>query len=183
MSLTSKRERFVTEYLIDQNATQAAIRAGYSEKTAGSQGQRLLKNVEVSARIQSKQQKQLKRLELSADYVLRTIKETVERCRQAEPVYDREGNETGEYRFDSVGAFKGLELLGKHLKLFTDKLDLHITDKRDGYQAAVEGWLEKARQDQPDVEHTEADAIADLCLMEQFADIENVLNRESKTVQ
>lgn len=45
--LTDKQKIFVFEYLIDQNATQAAIRAGYSKKTAYSQGQRLLKNVEV----------------------------------------------------------------------------------------------------------------------------------------
>lgn len=46
-----KRERFVQEYLIDLNATQAAIRAGYSEKSAYSQGQRLLKDDEVQAAI------------------------------------------------------------------------------------------------------------------------------------
>jgi len=49
--LTEKQRRFVEEYLVDFNATQAAIRAGYSEKTAYSQGQRLLKHVEVSADI------------------------------------------------------------------------------------------------------------------------------------
>ena len=49
--LTAKQARFTEEYLVDLNATQAAKRAGYSEKTAGSQGQRLLKNVEVAAAI------------------------------------------------------------------------------------------------------------------------------------
>ena len=45
----NKQERFVEEFLIDLNATQAAIRAGYSEKTAKSQGQRLLTNVDIAA--------------------------------------------------------------------------------------------------------------------------------------
>lgn len=47
MALTDKRRAFVTEYPKDFNATQAAIRAGFSKKTAYAQGQRLLKNVEV----------------------------------------------------------------------------------------------------------------------------------------
>lgn len=54
MTLTNKQARFVEEYLRDFNATQAAIRVGYSEKTAYSQGSRLLKNVEVAEVIKSK---------------------------------------------------------------------------------------------------------------------------------
>ncbi len=55
MSLTPKQARFVEEYLIDLNATAAAKRAGYSERTAYAQGQRLLKNVEIAAAIQKAQ--------------------------------------------------------------------------------------------------------------------------------
>lgn len=51
MELTPRRQRFIEEYSLDQNATQAAIRAGFSRKTAGSAGQRLLKNVEISKSI------------------------------------------------------------------------------------------------------------------------------------
>ncbi len=51
MSLTPRQARFVEEYLLDLNATQAAIRAGYSKKTAYSQGERLLRNVEVAAAV------------------------------------------------------------------------------------------------------------------------------------
>lgn len=50
--LTPKQKRFCEEYLIDLNATQGAIRAGYSQKTAYSTGQRMLKNVEVQNYIQ-----------------------------------------------------------------------------------------------------------------------------------
>lgn len=55
--LTPKREAFCVEYLVDLNATQAAIRAGYSEKTAYSMGQQLLKNIEVQNRIKELQRK------------------------------------------------------------------------------------------------------------------------------
>ena len=64
--LTTKQQRFVEEYCVDFNATQAAIRAGYSEKTAYSQGQRLLKNVEIQAAIQ----KRLDKLAMTAGEAL-----------------------------------------------------------------------------------------------------------------
>lgn len=51
MILTPKQERFCVEYLVDCNATQAAIRAGYSAKTARSQGQRMLTNVDIKSKI------------------------------------------------------------------------------------------------------------------------------------
>lgn len=148
----SRKATFVAEYLIDQNATQAAIRAGYSAKTAYSQGQRLLKNVEVADSIEKARQEQFKRTQITADYVLTSIRDTVERCRQAEPVLDREGNETGEYQFQAFAALKGLELLGKNLKLFTDKLDVTVTDERAIAEAAISKYIE----DHPDATRAEA---------------------------
>ncbi len=124
MTLTDKQQRFVAEYLIDLNATQAAIRAGYSAKTANEQGSRLLANVSVAAAIQAAIKKRAERTQVDADYVLRTIVDTIERCKQAEPVRDRDGEATGEYKFDAGAVLKGAELLGKHLKLFTDKTEL-----------------------------------------------------------
>ena len=53
--MTPKQERFVQEYLVDMNATQAAIRAGYSAHTAEQQGSRLCRNVQVAAAIQDMQ--------------------------------------------------------------------------------------------------------------------------------
>lgn len=70
MSLTAKKELFVAEYLIDLNATKAAIRAGYSEKTAYSQGQRLLKDVEVAKAIAQAMKKRSERTEITQDRVL-----------------------------------------------------------------------------------------------------------------
>jgi len=49
--MTPKQDRFVAEYLVDLNATQAALRAGYSPRTAPQQGSRLLKNVDVQAAV------------------------------------------------------------------------------------------------------------------------------------
>lgn len=70
MGLNAKRKRFVQEYLIDLNATQAAIRAGYSAKTAKSSGQRLLTYVEVAEAITKAQKRREKRMELNQDRVV-----------------------------------------------------------------------------------------------------------------
>lgn len=69
MPLTPKQERFVAEYLIDLNATQAAIRAGYSKKTAGSIGDENLKKPEIAAAVAAGQSKQLQKAELTAQMV------------------------------------------------------------------------------------------------------------------
>jgi phage terminase small subunit len=105
MPLTPKQECFVEEYLIDLNATQAAIRAGYSEKTARSQGQRMLTNVDIAAAIARAQGDRTERTNITQDYVLESIFEAMERCKKADS-------------FNATGVFKGAELLGKHLGMF-----------------------------------------------------------------
>lgn len=129
--MTPKQESFVREYLIDLNATQAAIRAGYSAKNADKIGPELLGKTRIAESIQEQMDKRSKRTEITADYVLETIVSTIERCKQAEPVITKGGDpvmvETpdGEiaraYTFNATGVLKGAELLGKHLKLFTEK--------------------------------------------------------------
>lgn len=73
MALTPKQERFVSEYLLDLNATQAAVRAGYSKKTAKSQGARLLTFVDVRAAIDARQAKRAAKAEVKGDDVLREL--------------------------------------------------------------------------------------------------------------
>lgn len=70
MALNPQQQRFVEEYLVDLNATQAAIRAGYSEDTAGSQGGRLLKNVEIGKAIADAMAERSVRTRVTADRVL-----------------------------------------------------------------------------------------------------------------
>ena len=71
--MNDKQKRFVAEYLIDLNATEAAKRAGYKASTAYSQGQRLLKHVEVAAAITEAQQKREIRTGITADRVLQEL--------------------------------------------------------------------------------------------------------------
>ncbi|MCK0507921.1 terminase small subunit [Aromatoleum anaerobium] len=70
MALNDKQRRFVAEYLIDLNATQAAIRAGYSERTAGSQGFDLLKKPEIQAWVTEEMKAREQRTEITQDRVL-----------------------------------------------------------------------------------------------------------------
>lgn len=131
-NLTRKQKRFIQEYLIDLNATQAAIRAGYSKKTAGVIGDENLKKPYIAKAIEESQQKRCERIELNQDYVLKTLLDTVERCKQALPVLDRKGKpvmvETpnGEmaaaYVFDPKNVISGAELLGKHVGMFANKI-------------------------------------------------------------
>lgn len=73
MALTPKQQRFVEEYLVDLNATQAAIRAGYSERTANEQGARLLANASVAAAIAEAQAARSARTEITQDVVLQRL--------------------------------------------------------------------------------------------------------------
>ena len=68
--LTPRQERFVEEYIVDLNATQAATRAGYSAKTAMQQGDRLLRNVEVATAIQQAKLERSQRTQVTADWVI-----------------------------------------------------------------------------------------------------------------
>ena len=128
--LTGKQKRFVEEYLCDLNATQAAIRAGYSAKTAEWIGPQLLGKTHVAAAIQAEMNKRSEKTGITSEYVITTVRDTIERCRQAKPVLNRTGESVmvetpdGEvvpaYAFDASNVLKGCELLGRHLVLWKD---------------------------------------------------------------
>jgi phage terminase small subunit len=161
VALTAKQARFVAEYLVDLNATQAATRAGYSAKTAEQQGPRLLGNVGVRRAIDEALARRSERIELKSDDVLRELLRLArvdigeafdheghlkplhlmsEDCRRAiagvevEAVAGEAATVTKVKFWDKTRA---LELLGKHLKLFTDKVEL-------SGRVTLEQLLEKA---------------------------------------
>lgn len=122
--LTKKQKVFVDEYLKDLNATAAYKRAGYTAKgnSAEVNAGRLLRNAQVASAVQAAMDERAKRTQIDADYVLSGIKRTIERCAQEVSVLDSAGMPTGEYKFEANAVLKGYELLGRHLKLFTDNL-------------------------------------------------------------
>ncbi len=120
MSLTPKQARFVEEYLIDLNATAAAKRAGYSERTAYAQGQRLLKHVEIAAAIQKAQEARSERTRIDQDWVIERLVGVYEASMEARPVCDKNGEEKG-FSFNPTAANRALELIGKHKGMFIDR--------------------------------------------------------------
>jgi phage terminase small subunit len=116
--LTAMQKAFIGEYLVDLNAGQAAIRAGYSAKTAYNIGPKTLSLPDVAAGVQAEMDKRAKKVGLSAASVLRDIELVKNDAMQL--ITDRGGNRT---MINPVGALKALELQGRHLKLFTDKVE------------------------------------------------------------
>lgn len=97
-SLNDRQATFVREYCVDKNATRAAICAGYSEKTAGSQAERLLRNVAVRAAVDELLQKLAEKTETEAEWVRRRLKE--------------EADDYSEFA-THAGRIRALELVGK----------------------------------------------------------------------
>jgi len=107
MKLTPKQELFITEYLIDSNATAAAIRAGYSKRSANNIGpDNLLKPI-IRVEIDKRLKERALSNGITAEYVLQGIK----------AIADRQGIREND-------TLKAYELLGKHLKLFTEKQEI-----------------------------------------------------------
>jgi phage terminase small subunit len=121
--LTPKQARFVDEYLKDLNATQAAIRSGYSERTAQEQSSRLLSNVIVQRAIQERRAILSEKAGRTALDVLADIGRVRAHCMELVPT------ETGDEVMRSPKeALKALELEGKHHGAFVDKVQLSNPD-------------------------------------------------------
>jgi phage terminase small subunit len=148
--LTPKQQSFCEEYLIDKNATQAAIRAGYSEKTAYSIGNENLSKPEIMAFLDQAIAAQSKRTLITADRVLEEIaklaffnmEDVLDDTGAMKPLntWSRDSLATVQELTDDTLRSEGeavlmrrkvklsdkkanLELLGRHLKLFTDKVE------------------------------------------------------------
>lgn len=110
--LTPKQEIFCKEYLIDLNATQAAIRAGYSPRSANNVGpDNLLKPI-IQKRIAELMSEREQRTEITADWVLKKAVESFEF--NAKPVHDALGNQV---MTNATAAAKFLEMAGKHVNV------------------------------------------------------------------
>ena len=81
MSLTSRKRRFVNEYLVELNAAKAAMLSGYSPKSAKSKGSRLLTNVDIQIEIKKRQVEDESRLKISRDLVLSHLESAFELAR------------------------------------------------------------------------------------------------------
>lgn len=148
--LTDKQQRFVDEYLIDLNATQAAIRAGYSVKTANEQGSQNLAKLSIQQAIAERMAERSRRTGVNQDRVVLELAKIA--FVKMTDIVDSEGNIKGDAAEDDLACIesvkykhsdtdtgyseerevkiasklKALELLGKHLGMWNDKVDLNV---------------------------------------------------------
>lgn len=165
MQLTKKQKRFVEEYLIDLNATQAAIRAGYSPDTAYSIGQENLKKPEIKIHIDKAMAERSRRTGVNQDRVILELARIA--FLKLTDVVDSEGrikdgaseddlsciesikykhsdSETGssiEREVKAASKIRALELLGKHLGMYQNNLNvtLETSEKLDDIMSQIGG--------------------------------------------
>ena len=133
--LTVKQKNFINEYLVDFNASKAALRAGYSEHTAFRIGQENLHKPTIMQEISKSIDARQNRTKITADYVLNGFREIAERC--LVPRTDRDGNVS----IDSAGASRAFENLAKYL---------HMYDKDESEDNVLEiSWLQPETNGEP----------------------------------
>jgi len=146
--LTEKQKMFCKEYIKDLNATQSAIRAGYSEKTAAEIGRQNLMKLEIQAKIKELLNSRSERIKITADDVLKELwrigtSDITEFLHKAEgetitledikalPPGKRKliksiGKTGNGVKIELVDKLKSLELVGRHLGMFSDNLNIRV---------------------------------------------------------
>lgn len=148
--LTALQSRFVEQYLLDGNATKAALRAGYSARSAAALGSRALRNPQVQVALVERRMAVATLSEVDSVWVLGRLRVVVERCLQGVPVRERSGQETGEWSFNASGATRALELMGKHLGMFSERVDVQLLRSEAAQVAAELGLDEQAVMEEAD---------------------------------
>lgn len=129
--MTPKQEAFVREYLIDLNATKAAIRAGYSARTAEWIGPRLVTQSHVASAIAAARQKRLERTEIDADWVLKRLES--EASADLSDLYDKVGNLKPVHEWPKVwrtGLVAGIETVQERDGTDADGVPVYVTVRK-----------------------------------------------------
>lgn len=125
---------------MDVGAAYLKVSPGITHQSAKQAGMRFLQDPNVLDYMTVILEERQKRLEMDEDWVMMQLRNVYDRCMQNEPVYgagsevlDEDGNPTGEmtplyFKFDASGSTKALELIGKHMKMFSDKTSAGTTN-------------------------------------------------------
>lgn len=136
--LTEKQKRFVREWLVDMNGSRAAVRAGYSEKSAAQTASRLMKDPAVQVYRNQLLKEQFDELGVTTHSLALEVWNVYKRCATAEPVMIWDSNlreyvESGEWKFDAKGALRALDMLHS----MVEKLDRHDEDESGSYEDMI----------------------------------------------
>lgn len=144
--LTAKQQRFVDEYLIDLNATQAAIRAGYSAKYANTNASKLLQITTIKKAMKERMKEKESALIATQDEILKYLTSVMRGESTAAVIIEEEGIHR---EFDKHPSEKerlqAAELLGKRYGLYVEKVDLTKRELSDEAKEAIDKLLEETK--------------------------------------
>ncbi len=138
-AITDKQKRFVREWLVDMNGTRAAIRAGYSEKSAAQTASRLMKDPAVREYRDALLKEEFDSLGITRHSLAVEVWRVYERCAAATPVLQWDSNlreyiESGDWQFDAKGCLKALGMLNGMLERMERSED---EDDADSYEEMI----------------------------------------------
>lgn len=144
--LTAKQQRFVDEYLIDLNATQAAIRAGYSKGTAYSIGVENLRKPEIQKRIQERMNEKEASLIATQDEILKYLTSVMRGESMSAVIVVEDGmpKEMDKHPNEKE-RLQAAELLGKRYGLYVEKVDLTKQELSEDAKKAIDKLLEETK--------------------------------------
>jgi phage terminase small subunit len=144
LKLEEREEIFCREYIKTLKVVKAYLCAYPDAKydSARTQGSRMFAKPNIVQRISELIEERSERLEIDADNVLSSILDIREKCMQEKAVKDHEGKETGEYVFNASSALKANELIGRHIGMWNDKLDITSKNK------SIEQLIREKRDEQ-----------------------------------
>ena len=129
--LTPQQKKFCQEYVLNhRNGEQAALAAGYARISARSTASRLLTKDNIKNEIERLEKLDDGEFIVKSNFITENLLDIVNRCKQGEPVFDKEGNPTGEWKFDPGSVLKALDLLGKRIGYF----------EKDNKQKAIQAF-------------------------------------------
>ena len=136
-----RHERFAQNVVSGLSLSAAYIAAGYKEAGASANGARLMATEAVASRVDELQklasERTVEKIAIDQVWVLDKLRENVERAMQITSAKDEEGNVIGEFRWNGTVANRALELIGKHIGMFRDGIDMTVNGQFDVQQKAI----------------------------------------------
>lgn len=140
LKITQKVGKFIDFFVISGNATDAALKAGFAERSARQQASRMLTYANIKKIIEEKNAKISEELLITAKELRQDLIEVKERCMEAVEVKDKKGKGLGFCVFDAKGATRAIELLGRDVGAFIERKELKVDKEINVY---IEDYIDE----------------------------------------